>query len=116
LLGVNGVRNLRTKKICSIIIAVMNAIKSHHLYFKLKPMTPSTWLILFIERILKIKSCIKCGSWRMREGYYASGWNHYCNQASGHRGVICKDCLHVEFHESLEKRKADAPEWVEIKY
>lgn len=71
------------------------------------------WLKNLLCKWFQIETCEKCGSWKLRRGHYTSGWNNYCNQASGHNGVICEDCIHVKFDESLEVRKAKSPSWVE---
>lgn len=70
--------------------------------------------IKWVEKIFKIRVCKKCGSWNLRSGYYASGWNNWCGQASGHRGVMCEDCIHIEFDDSLEERRKKAPNWVDV--
>lgn len=70
------------------------------------------WLIAFIERIFNIESCENCGSWNLQKGYYSSGWNYLCKQASGDKGVICKNCIHVKFDEPLDVRQAKDPHWV----
>lgn len=67
----------------------------------------------FFEQF-NIVPCRKCGSWSTRHGHFASGWNNLCNQASGHDGQICNDCLHVEFDEPLEVRRSKAPHWVKV--
>lgn len=63
----------------------------------------------------KIRRCEKCGSLNIRKGYYTSGWNNLCNQASGDNGVICEDCIHVEFDEPFEERLKKKPDWVTLK-
>lgn len=60
----------------------------------------------------KLRRCNNCGSFSIMKGHYTSGWNNLCNQASGDRGVICNDCIHVEFDESLEIRRAKNPTWI----
>lgn len=70
------------------------------------------WLITLIIKWFHIETCEKCGSWNLQKGHYTSGWNYYCQQASGHNGVICKDCIHVKFDEPLSVRQAKDPSWV----
>lgn len=61
-----------------------------------------------------IRRCTKCGSHKLKEGYYTSGWNNLCQQASGDKGVFCKRCGKIEFDETLVQRKAKAPAWIDV--
>jgi hypothetical protein len=61
------------------------------------------------------KPCTKCGSRSLQRGHYTSGWNNLCNQASGDNGVICRNCLHIEFDLPFEEReriRAKSSPWV----
>jgi hypothetical protein len=66
------------------------------------------------HRLFGIHPCVKCESWNTSYGYYSSGWNNYCNQASGDRGRLCTDCWHVEFDKPYEVRKAEKPHWITL--
>ena len=70
------------------------------------------WLINILSKWFHIETCEKCGSIHLKRGYYTSGWNYLCNQASGDIGVICCDCIHVKFDEPLEVRQEKSPSWV----
>lgn len=67
-----------------------------------------------IIKWFKIVPCKKCGSWETQRGYFVSGWNNFCRQASGDDGRVCNECLHVEFDKSFEERKVTKPDWVEL--
>jgi hypothetical protein len=73
-----------------------------------------TRLTAWFFDIFKIVPCKVCGSWDTAKGYYSSGWNNYCNQASGDHGRICKECLHVEFDEPFEVRLKKKPDWITL--
>lgn len=66
------------------------------------------WLI----KLFGIRPCKRCRGWNTYYGYYSSGWNHLCNQASGDYGRLCTDCWYIEFNESLEIRRVKSPSWV----
>lgn len=68
---------------------------------------------IILERI-GFKFCKHCGSVDTYHGYYSSGYNHLCSQASGDYGLLCRNCWKIEFDESFEARKKKKPEWVEL--
>jgi hypothetical protein len=61
-----------------------------------------------------LPTCKKCGSTAVHKGYYTSGYNNLCEQASGDDGTLCTDCWHIEFDEPFEVRKEKKPEWVTL--
>jgi hypothetical protein len=75
------------------------------LTFKLK-----TWFMA----IFRIAPCTRCGSWHTKAGYFSSGYNNLCRQASGDNGRMCQDCLHIEFDEPYDVRLKKKPDWITL--
>lgn len=67
-----------------------------------------------ILRLLKIPHCEKCGSIDIHRGTYTTGWNNYCNQASGDSGYYCMNCQDVYFDKSFDERKKTKANWCTI--
>lgn len=70
-------------------------------------------IINWIKNILFKNQCKKCGSNRINDGYWTRGWNYYCQQACGDRGLRCWHCGDIQWKQSINEYKNSLPNWCE---
>lgn len=71
----------------------------------------------FRERLLISlfgEKCPCCGERGIKRGYWARGWNHYCQQANGDWGGYCPHCHKVSFTDTDDEFEAKQPEWCSL--
>ena len=65
----------------------------------------------WIAKILRIRICLKCLSFRQDHSYWHRGYNSLCQQADGDYGTRCYDCGNIVWDQSKEDYDKNSPDW-----
>ena len=58
------------------------------------------------------EKCEHCGSRHTNRNYnYTRGYNEWCRQAIGDRGIFCYECYKITWDRSYEEYVKILPEW-----
>lgn len=77
----------------------------HFFLTKILPIAILIAIGFLTHRFYSKPKCPKCGSRRLKSGYFTRGWNKLCTQAYGDDGSICEDCIHVTFNTCLGEHR-----------